>query len=447
MVFNTALESFLLKQDEFNKKKALTRVSYDKEPKKISKKGKGPRGRPRKYPQEIVPVKADRPVRIKKKATYRIEPSVLKKSKNLKRHDDNSSVSSDEEEDLKEETNEGMMDSEEEDDMIKDETFTCKKPTQKKRKKIIKRDLSSIIMNYEKEENEKVISKSETSGGSSSSTINNKKIYKKSNLPPICMSNYFQPRPIKIGPSGEPVTTTQKVARYGRIYKRKSPDYLKTKDCGQLKAAPGMRLCRMCKCLQPLDKFYTNEKRYVCKHHHYLQVKEKEEIRFKSCPYERLAYNAWIKLRLICPFLGYTHVNYDRHDMMDLMMKTQIPKTCNPHVVPIDPRRPLRPRNVAIVTGGSFMLIMKILTRTLSAAQYILMVQSCNLLPENADVGTPWDPFHNPTYKREDIDVIPILEAEKARPNKEEPYLEAIHKALHPPYYKWMLNCVTHIQW
>lgn len=463
MVFNTALESFLLNENKkknnlLSKKMIQSQLSCDtmKNDNKNSI-GKRGRGRPRKYPSNdklapspVIPV--ERPARIKKQATYRIPPSFFNKIKTNRNDDDDddadlSSIDGkdEEEEDLKDIYNDVKSD---EDDFSKDETFTChkKKPSHLKKKKLMIMNDEMLSerneIEDEKDENTKrqdtrtktmtqtTTTTTTTTFRSSSIRDNGKKIKKIDPPSIISMSNYFQPRPIKIGPDGEPVTTTQLIARYGRIYKRKSPDYVKIKDCGQLKAAPGMRLCRMCKCLQPLSKFYTNEKRYVCKHHHYIQVKQKEEIRFKACPYERLAWEAWVKLRSACPFFGYTHVNYDRHDMMDLMMKTNIPTTCKPKVVPIDPRIPLRPRNVAIVTQASFILVMKILTRTLSAAQYIMMVQSCNLIPENADVGTPWDPFHDPTYKRQEIDVIPILEAEKGRTEKEQPYLEAINEVL-----------------
>jgi hypothetical protein len=240
------------------------------------------------------------------------------------------------------------------------------------------------------------------------------------------MAQYFQPRPVQVGQQQQ----VSLVARYGRIYKRKAPDLLRLKDRGQLKTAPGMRLCRVCKCYQPLDKFYSNSKRYICKMHHYERARCRAEVRHKEYPYEKLAWKAWAQLHALCPYMGYTHVNYDRHDMMDLMVKTKIPMTCRPRVVPIDPRVPLRPRNVAIITEESLLVLMKLLKRTVSAAQFILFVQSCNLVPANADVGRPWDPFHDPNYKRVDIDVVPILQAENECPVQERPYLEMIRQAM-----------------
>jgi hypothetical protein len=241
------------------------------------------------------------------------------------------------------------------------------------------------------------------------------------------MADFFQPRPLKLGPDGEPMSKC--VPRYGRIYKRKPSDRVREKDRGQLKTAPGMRLCRKCQCLQPIEKFYTNVKRYICKYHHYQMVLKRKQIRFGMCSYEQVAWEAWVQLHNVCPLLGYTHVNYDRHDMMDLMMKVGIPTFCSPRVLPIDPRIPMRPRNVAIVTEASFILIKHLLKQTMSIAQFILLVQACNLLPENADVGTPWAPFHNAAYKRQDIDVVPILEAEQACPRKERLMTDAMHYA------------------
>ena len=242
------------------------------------------------------------------------------------------------------------------------------------------------------------------------------------------MASFFQPRPLKVGPDGE--LMPRLVPRFGRIYKRKPPDRVKEKNCGQLKNAPGMRLCRMCKCLQPLEKFYKYGQRFVCKKHHYEMVQGRKQIRFKGCPYEKLAWRAWVELHALCPLLGYAHVNYDRHDMMDLMMKAKIPAFCDPRVVPIDPRQPLRPRNVAIVTEHDFQVLAYMLKQTLSAAQFILFVQACNLLPENADVAAPWDPFQDASYKRTEIDVIPILEQESTQLKQERPALDAVQYAL-----------------
>lgn len=231
------------------------------------------------------------------------------------------------------------------------------------------------------------------------------------------MADFFQPRPLKLGADGKPLPKC--VPRYGRIYKRKPGDRIREKDCGQLKVAPGMRLCRMCKCLQPLEKFYSNVKRYICKYHHYQMVLGRKQVRFEGCAYESVAWDCWVALHELCPLLGYSHVNYDRHDIMDLMMKTEIPTFCRPRAIPIDPRIPMRPRNVAIVTEANFILIVHVLRQTLSVAQFVLLVQACNLLPENADVGTPWAPFQDASYRRAEIDVAPILEAERTCPQKE----------------------------
>ena len=311
-----------------------------------------------------------------------------------------------------------VYDDDDDDDDDDDEKKKKKQPRTKKQAKIIRRSCYFFDKDEDEEEEEDERRRARRSESKTKKP--------KEQLPPIDMSKVFQARPLKVGPNGEVVPKS--VARFGRIYKRKPPDRVREKNCGQLKTAPGMRLCRICKKLLPLEKFYSYGQRFVCKYHHYQMVLEKRLIKFRECPYEELAWHAWKGMHHLCPVLGYAHVNYDRHDMMDLMKKTDIPPFCKPMVVPIDPTKPLRPRNLAIVTLSNLKLLARLWTQSLSAAQFILFVQSVNLLPDNADVGVPWDPFHDPNYKRVDIDVIPILEKEKTE-LREKPLRDAVEYA------------------
>lgn len=212
------------------------------------------------------------------------------------------------------------------------------------------------------------------------------------------------------------------VARYGRIYKRKAPS--KT-GYAHISCPPGHRYCKECQKPLPLDKFYTNVKRYICKHHHYLRVNKRFKERVMASDYERMAEMAWLDLFRICPVLGYAKADYDRHDIKDLVINTKIPLSVLPRAVPIDPSIPMRPRNVAILSSGNMGLLIKVYMLSCSRAQYILLVQSCNLIPPNADAGVPWAPYHNPDYMREDYDVGAILEKESKMP-KELPHVEAV---------------------
>lgn len=212
------------------------------------------------------------------------------------------------------------------------------------------------------------------------------------------------------------------VARYGRIYKRKAHS---KNGYSQVPCPPGHRYCKECQKPMPLDKFYTNVKRYICRHHHYLRVNKRFRERVMTSDFEKMAEIAWLDLFRFCPMLGYAKAEYDRHDIKDLVINTKIPLSVAPRAVPIDPSIPMRPRNVAIVSSANMNILVKVFVMTCSRAQYILLVQACNLLPTNADAGVPWAPFHNPDYIRQDIDVIPILEIEKTMP-KELPHVEAV---------------------
>lgn len=264
------------------------------------------------------------------------------------------------------------------------------------------------------------------------------------------MASFFAPLPIiqsssvqEIMPEGrsppppeallvsKPVLTTKNndvwfVARYGRIYKRKAHSKV---GYAHIPCPPGHRYCKECQKPMPLDKFYSNVKRYICRHHHYLRVNKRFRERVMTSDFEKMAEMAWLDLFRLCPLLGYAKAEYDRHDIKDLVINTKIPLSVHPRAMPIDPSIPLRPRNVAIVTSANMSLLVKIYTMTCSRAQYILLVQSLNLLPPNADAGVPWAPFHNPDYIREDIDVVPILEMEKHMP-KELPHVEAVREMM-----------------
>jgi hypothetical protein len=212
------------------------------------------------------------------------------------------------------------------------------------------------------------------------------------------------------------------IARYGRIYKRKAPSKV---GYSHIPCPPGHRYCKECKKPIPLDKFYTNVKRYICRHHHYLRVNKRFRERVLTSDYEKMAEIAWLDLFRLCPMLGYAKADYDRHDIKDLVINTKIPLSVAPRAVPIDPSIPMRPRNVAIVSSANMSILLKVFVMSCSRAQYILLVQSCNLLPTNADAGVPWAPYQNPNYTRQDIDVIPLLEKEKTMP-RELPHVEAV---------------------
>ena len=212
------------------------------------------------------------------------------------------------------------------------------------------------------------------------------------------------------------------VARYGRIYKRKAHSRV---GYSQIPCPPGHRYCKECQKPMPLDKFYKNVKRYICRHHHYLRVNKRFKERVLTSDFEKMAEIAWLDLFRVCPILGYAKAEYDRCDIKHLVINTKIPLSILPRAVPIDPSIPMRPRNVAIVSSANMSLLLKLYVMTCSRAQYILLVQSVNLLPLNADAGVPWAPYHNEEYIRQDIDVGPILELEKHLP-RELPHVEAV---------------------
>ena len=132
----------------------------------------------------------------------------------------------------------------------------------------------------------------------------------------------------------------------------------------------------------------------------------------------------WDLKKLRCLF-GFFSTEYDRHDIMDLAINTKIPLSVNPRAVPINPTLPMRPRNVAIVRLEDLTFASNLYSLTCSVSAYILFVQACNLVPENADAGVPWDPYCDKEYRRVDIDVVPILQDEQSRP-RERPVLDAM---------------------
>lgn len=228
------------------------------------------------------------------------------------------------------------------------------------------------------------------------------------------VQDFFSANPIAIQhPTLDQNTRELKVARFGRIYKRKAIStslVYKPPPC-----APGFRFCRICNDVLPEEAFYTHIKRYVCRRHHYQRVR-RSFLKRASGPDGDLviaAEKAWIELINIRQMFGFSSAEYDRHDILDLIAKTNIPLSVDPMAVPIDPTKPMRPSNVAILRRKDKQFLMDLYSLTCSISCYIIFVQACNLIPPHADAGTPWDPFHDAEYMRKDIDVIPFLQKEQ----------------------------------
>ena len=204
-----------------------------------------------------------------------------------------------------------------------------------------------------------------------------------------------------------------RVVRYGRVYKRKAATVRWAKV--RLDAPAGKRWCRFCADFQPLDAFYTNVVRYVCRKHHAERKTNTFRARVRLDCTESLTYGAWYRLmKHSRDILGLASLNYDRSDIRSLAIHAGVPWGIRPHALPIDPARPLRPRNVALVSSITYSQIMEMYRHTCSRALYIAHVQRCNLIPHHMDVGCPDDPFHNPAYRRVDLDAAALLAAEQA---------------------------------
>jgi len=218
------------------------------------------------------------------------------------------------------------------------------------------------------------------------------------------------------------------VARYGRVYKRKTGWQKRTAQ--HLGGPPGTRFCRFCEAHLPLEAFYTHIKRFVCRRHHALRVQRTERMLEGEDPTRKASCLMWEALKQVKHLLGYVHVNYDYADMRALLIHAGLPFHMELRLCPIDPACPMRPRNVAVVTRASFELLMQTYAHMCSRAVYIAMVQHCNLFPKDMDVGWPERPRHDPAYRREDIDVGPLLVAEQQQEAPACPDSELIERLL-----------------
>ena len=244
------------------------------------------------------------------------------------------------------------------------------------------------------------------------------------------MESFFCPNPIAVNhPTVNSNARELTVARFGRIYKRKAISttlVYKPPAC-----AAGFRFCKICNDILPEEAFYTHIKRYVCRKHHYQRVRSSFLKRAHGPDGKAVvnAENAWDELITLRQLFGFSSAEYDRHDIMDLVTKTNIPLSVQPRAVPIDPTKPMRPRNVAIVRRCDMCLAQKVYSLTCSISAYIIFVQACNLLPKKADAAAPWDPFQDPDYVRQDLDVVPYLQAEQLQVC-ERPVVDAMSDAL-----------------
>jgi hypothetical protein len=230
------------------------------------------------------------------------------------------------------------------------------------------------------------------------------------------------------------------VARFGRIYKRKVSSkigYL-ARPC-----SAGYRYCRVCDATLPLSAFYTTVKRYICKRHHYLRSNKTHKVRLQKNAMEKKAYMVWLRLCKNRFAMGYDKVRFDCSDIRDIIEKSGIPQEVSPNVVPIDPRIPLRPRNVAVVSIEACRLAIKLYKFTCSRAMYIGFIQKSNLLPVNFDVARPDDPFHDPTYIRKFYDFADLLKEELSGPLQESEDLVILDEVKNKEDVPW-INCVVH---
>jgi hypothetical protein len=201
------------------------------------------------------------------------------------------------------------------------------------------------------------------------------------------------------------------VARYGRIYKRKSP--MTTSLRNNMSAPPNTRFCKICRDFLPEEAFYTHIRRYVCKRHHAERI---HQFRNSFDATENIAFKMWFDLNAWANSIGYLNLNFDCQDIRSLMIHAGIPFSMRTRIMPIDPSIPMRPRNVAIVGQKTFSLICQGYEHMCSRALFIAQVQRCNLLPAKLDPGWPENPWHDPHYQRQDMDVGPLLLAELQGP-------------------------------
>ncbi len=240
---------------------------------------------------------------------------------------------------------------------------------------------------------------------------------------------------------GEPCEKFERiirVERFGRIYKRKTPDRFGPQTI-RLDGPIGTRWCRMCKAFQPLEAFYTRVKRYVCRKHHWLRIKatlEKREA-INGRKETAHAHRSWHILNKAGPYLGYDRYHVDKTDIRVIIQRARIPLEIMPILCPIDPQaESMWPSNIAVLSQYTFETLIKMYIFTNSRALFIAMVQRCNLLPTNFDVSRPNDPWHNPFFKRVDLDVSQIFLDEDAEETMDQTVLADLSY-----YDKIMMGC------
>jgi len=235
------------------------------------------------------------------------------------------------------------------------------------------------------------------------------------------------------------VLKEMKIARFGRIYKRKKPSKLGY-QC--LQKIDGYQFCKFCNANLPLSAFYVSCKRYVCRRHHYLRVRRRFLERAKEEDVLMLAYHNWHLLNGHRFWMGYDKLRYDLGDMRNIFqnLASVLPlHDIKPCLIPIDFGVPMRPRNIAAVSNEASRFVLKFLTFLPSRAFYVALVQHLNLIPPNFDVGMPENPWHDPTYKRTDIDVPALFEELKTLPVEHQD-VDVVREFLERASTPW-LNC------
>ena len=235
------------------------------------------------------------------------------------------------------------------------------------------------------------------------------------------MADHFSMQPKITLQSSTTADGCTNVLRYGKIYKRKKPSY--SLGMSGLQCPPGQRYCTHCKGFQPLEKFYTTAKRYICRAHHYQRVQEHRKHLKVT-----IAREAWLQLSRWNFVVGRQKTEYSVHDIADIFhtcMGLSEKPDWTPFVVPIDPEKPLRPDNVAVVSNEIEALLYKLYLKTNSRGLHIAFVQAQNQIPRNADIRDPCNPFVDPNFQRQDMDAAEILRKEIEQGNLMRPFTSA----------------------
>lgn len=224
---------------------------------------------------------------------------------------------------------------------------------------------------------------------------------KNNNNKDMAVSQFFSLNPLYHPVMNVKMREDIAVARYGRVYRRKRAGGA-YKYC-DVADKNNERWCVHCQKHLPLSFFYALSKRYMCRRHHALRVRQRVfeimETDHNLTWVTRIYWTTQFASRRLG--IRRRDVALDRKDMLGILAALKIPAYLRLVFLPVEiEKRSMQGDNIALLFLEDGMSIIDMFERCENAGVYTVQVLAHNLLPPNFDCTDTADPLKNKDYVR-----------------------------------------------